>query len=94
MSRIKDLTLADLGRKSVWRNTLVSDLLHRIDFVGKEGAGIRRIRDKASTQDCPEPQFEVNSFVTVTLTTLTEGRSMRDPTRGMLRALCATHPIS
>ena len=62
----KGLTLADLGRKSVRRNALVSDLLHRIDFVEKAGTGIRRIRDEASAQDCPEPQFEANSFVTVT----------------------------
>ena len=62
----KGLTLADLGRKSVRRNALVSDLLHRIDFVEKAGTGIRRIRDEARAQDCPEPQFEANSFVTVT----------------------------
>ena len=62
----KGVTLADLGRKSVRRNALVSDLLHRIDFVEKAGTGIRRIRDEASAQDCPEPQFEANSFVTVT----------------------------
>ena len=41
MSRIKDLTLADLGRKSIWRNALVSDLLHRIGFVEKVGIVIR-----------------------------------------------------
>ena len=62
----KGLTLADLGSKSVRRNALVSDLLHRIDFVEKAGTGIRRIRDEARAQDCPEPQFEANSFVTVT----------------------------
>ena len=62
----KGLTLADLGRKSVRRNALVADLLHRIDFVEKAGTGIRRIRDEARAQDCPEPQFEANSFVTVT----------------------------
>ena len=62
----KGLTLADLGRKSVRRNALVSDLLHRIDFVEKAGTGIRRCRDEARAQDCPEPQFEANSFVTVT----------------------------
>ena len=41
MSRVKDLTLADLGRKSIWRNTLIFDLLHRIGFVEKVGTGIR-----------------------------------------------------
>ena len=54
MSRIKGLTLADLGRKSVRRNAPVSDLLHRIDLVEKAGTGIRRIWDEA------------NNFVTVT----------------------------
>ena len=62
----KGVTLADLGRKSVRRNALVSDLLHHIDLVEKAGTGIRRIRDEARAQDCPEPQFEANSFVTVT----------------------------
>ena len=65
MSRIKGLSLTDLGCKSVRRNALVSDFLHRIDFVEKAGTGIRRIRDEASARDCPEPQFESNSFVTV-----------------------------
>ena len=41
MSRVKDLTLADLGRKSIWRNTLIFDLLHRTGFVEKVGTGIR-----------------------------------------------------
>ena len=62
----KGLTLSNLGRKSVRRNALVSDLLHHINFVEKAGTGIRRIRDEARAQDCPEPQFEANSFVTVT----------------------------
>ena len=35
------MPLADLGRKSIWRNALVSDLLHRIGFVEKVGTGIR-----------------------------------------------------
>ena len=65
MSRIKGLSLTDLGCKSVRRNALVSDFLHRIDFVEKAGTGIRRIRDEASARDCPEPQFESNSFGTV-----------------------------
>ena len=54
MSRIKDLTLADLGRKSVRRNALVPGVLHRIDFVEGAGTGIRRIgprRASASPSD-------------------------------------------
>ena len=62
----KGLTLADLGRKSIRRNTLIADLLHRIDFIEKAGTGIRRIRDGAREQECPEPKFEADRFVTVT----------------------------
>ena len=62
----KGVTLADLGHKSVRRNPLVADLLHRIDFIEKAGTGIRRIRDGAKAVDCPEPAFEAGNFVTVT----------------------------
>jgi ATP-dependent DNA helicase RecG len=60
----KGMTLADLGRKSVRRNALVADLLHRIDFIEKAGTGIKRIRDDMRAQGCPEPEFEVNGFFT------------------------------
>ncbi|MXW48045.1 MAG: hypothetical protein F4Z97_05350 [Gammaproteobacteria bacterium] len=36
----KELTLADLGHKSVRRNTLIADMLHRIGFIEKAGSGI------------------------------------------------------
>ena len=61
----KGLTLADLGHMSIRRNPLIADLLHRIDFIEKAGTGIRRIRDRAREQDCPEPEFEADRFVTV-----------------------------
>ena len=62
----KGLTLADLGHMSIRRNPLIADLLHRIDFIEKAGTGIRRIRDGAREQDCPEPEFDAGNFVTVT----------------------------
>ena len=62
----KGLTLADLGRKSIRRNPLIADLLHHTDFIEKAGTGIRCIRDGAREQDCPEPEFEADRFVTVT----------------------------
>ena len=62
----KGLTLADLGHRSIRRNPLISDLLHRIGFIEKAGTGIRRIRDEARELDCPEPEFDAGSFVTVT----------------------------
>lgn len=60
----KGMTLADLGSKSVRRNALIADLLHRIDFIEKAGTGIRRIREEAQAGGYPEPGFEANGFVT------------------------------
>ena len=60
----KGMTLADLGRKSVRRNALIADLLHRIEFIEKAGTGIKRIRDEAHDQGCPEPVWEANGFTT------------------------------
>ena len=62
----KGLSLADLGHRSIRRNALVADLLHRIGFIEKAGTGIRRIRDEASEMSCPEPEFRADSFMTVT----------------------------
>ena len=62
----KGLTPKDLGRESRRRNPLIADLLHRIGFVEKAGAGIRGIREEARDFDCPEPKFAADSFVTVT----------------------------
>lgn len=60
------MKLSDLGHKSVRRNALIADLLHRIDFIEKAGTGIKRIRDEARAQGCPEPLFEETGFVTAT----------------------------
>lgn len=62
----KGMTLADLGKKNVRRNALIADLLHRIDFIEKAGTGIKRIREEARGQGCPEPVFEETGFVTAT----------------------------
>ena len=79
----KGLTLADLGRKSIRRNPLIADLLHRIDFIEKAGTGIRRIRDGAREQDCPEPEFEADRFVTVTFRPNPEVREVSGDARIM-----------
>ena len=53
----KEMTVADLGYATVRRNPLVADLLHRIYFIEKAGTGIRRMRDDARAQGCPEPEL-------------------------------------
>ncbi|GAB4232732.1 MAG: helix-turn-helix domain-containing protein [Deltaproteobacteria bacterium] len=60
----KGMTLADLGTKSVRRNALIADLLHRIGYIEKAGTGIKRIRDEARDGGYPEPVWEANGFVT------------------------------
>ena len=62
----RGLSVAELGRRSVRRNPLISDLLHRIEFIEKAGTGIRRIREEARVRGCPEPTFQADGFVTVT----------------------------
>jgi len=60
----KGMKLSDLGRKSIRRNALIADLLHRITFIEKAGTGIKRMRDEAHDQGCPAPIFEENGFFT------------------------------
>src|SRR6185312_8529774 len=60
----KGMRPADLGRKSVRRNALIADLLHRISFIEKAGTGIKRMREAAREQGCPEPAFTEDGFFT------------------------------
>ncbi len=60
----KGMKFSDLGRKSIRRNALLADMLHRITFIEKAGTGIKRMRDEARAQHCPAPVFEENGFFT------------------------------
>ncbi len=74
----KGMTLSDLGHKSIRRNALIADLLHRIDFIEKAGTGIRRIRNEVREQGCPEPEFEASNFFTAIFRPNPEVRSEAD----------------
>src|SRR6185312_11821854 len=41
-----------------------ADLLHRISFIEKAGTGIKRMREAAREQGCPEPAFTEDGFFT------------------------------
>jgi ATP-dependent DNA helicase RecG len=58
------LSAAELGTRSVRRNPLVADLLHRIGFIEKAGTGIGRMRKEARDHGCPAPEFRVDRFFT------------------------------
>lgn len=59
-----NLSITDLGGRSVRRNSLIADLLHRIAFIEKAGTGILRIKNESRDLRCPDPEFEVNGFFT------------------------------
>ncbi|MEE8587263.1 MAG: ATP-binding protein, partial [Acidobacteriota bacterium] len=73
---------SDLGRKSVRRNALIADLLHRISFIEKAGTGIKRMRHEAKAQGCPDPVFEDGSFFTATFWPNPEVRAMAEDKAG------------
>lgn len=60
------LSVGNLSSRSIRRNALIADLLHRIGFIEKAGTGILRIQEETREQGCPDPEFEANGFVTVT----------------------------
>ena len=60
----KGMLPSDLGHKSVRRNPLIADLLHRIEFIEKAGTGIKRMREEARKYGSPEPKFETTGFFT------------------------------
>jgi ATP-dependent DNA helicase RecG len=62
----KGLSREELGTRSVRRNPLIADLLHRIALIEKAGTGIRRMIEDARRYKCPEPKFTVNGFFTAT----------------------------
>lgn len=62
----KGLSREELGTRSVRRNPLIADLLHRIALIEKAGTGIRRMIEDARKHKCPEPKFKVNGFFTAT----------------------------
>ncbi len=61
----KGMLLKDLGHKSIRRNALIADLLHRIAFIEKAGTGILRMRDGARAEGYPEPEFSETGFFSV-----------------------------
>jgi ATP-dependent DNA helicase RecG len=74
----RGMTLDDLGTKSVRRNALIADLLHRIGFIEKAGTGVGRIRDEAREGGYPEPEWRADGFVTAVFRPNPEVRAYAD----------------
>jgi ATP-dependent DNA helicase RecG len=61
-----------LGTRSVRRNPLIADLLHRINYIEKAGTGIKRMREAAREHGSPEPEFESAGFFNATFRPLAD----------------------
>ena len=61
----KTLKPKDFGKKSVCRNSIIASLLLRADYIEKMGTGINRIKKALKEANCPEPQFEYDTFFTL-----------------------------
>jgi len=105
----KGMKFSDLGRKSIRRNALLANMLHRITFIEKAGTGIKRMRDEARAQHCPAPVFEENGFFTAIFYPNPEVRTQaaakeapstaqvgtkKKPGRGQLQAHDKTHEMA
>lgn len=64
---VKGLTPENFGKRSVLRNPNIASLLHRGGYVEKIGTGVSRMREILKQAELPPPEFEFNSFFTVTL---------------------------
>ena len=63
---VKGLTPENFGKRSVLRNPNIASLLHRSGYVEKMGTGVSRMREILKQAKLPPPEFEFNSFFTVT----------------------------
>ena len=55
----------DFGTKSVVRNPVIADLLHRADYIEKLGTGINRIKNAVKKHGKVSVKFSYNTFFTV-----------------------------
>jgi ATP-dependent DNA helicase RecG len=61
----KGLKENEFGTKSVPRNPIIADLLHRAGYIEKMGTGIKKIRDAVADEGLEAPVFTSTMFFTV-----------------------------
>ena len=74
------LSKESFGHKSVTRNPLIADLLHRIGYIEKIGTGIKRIKDAiAETSNCSvEFKIDEHWFSTIFYRNKTQKNNVTD----------------
>jgi ATP-dependent DNA helicase RecG len=63
----KGLKPENFGKHSVARNSMVTALLQRCNYIEKAGTGIQRMRDGMKQFGLLEPSFEFSGFFTIIL---------------------------
>ncbi len=56
------MTTADLGRRSVRRNRLIADLLHRVGYIERVGSGFDRMRQALAENNNPPLEISATNF--------------------------------
>ena len=59
------LTIDDLGRRSVRRNRLIADLLHRAGYIERVGSGFDRMRSALSLNKNPSLEVAATNFFNI-----------------------------
>lgn len=59
------LTIEDLGRRSVRRNRLVADLLHRAKYIERVGSGFDRMREELKNNGNPPLEVSATNFFSI-----------------------------
>jgi ATP-dependent DNA helicase RecG len=62
----KALKAKDFGKKSVCRNSIIASLLLRAEYIERMGTGINRIKEAIKAANCSEPEFDYDTFFTLT----------------------------
>ena len=63
----KGLKSENFGKHSVARNSTITSLLHRCNYIEKAGTGVQRMRDGMRQFGLLEPNFEFSGFFTIIL---------------------------
>ncbi|MFI4938282.1 MAG: RNA-binding domain-containing protein [Candidatus Berkiellales bacterium] len=61
----RGLTIDDLGRRSVRRNRLIADLLHRARFIERVGSGFDRMRRALAENKNPALEVKASTFFNI-----------------------------
>lgn len=61
----RGLTLEDLGKRSIRRNRLIADLLHRSGFIERVGSGFSRMENSLAENSNPPLEVQVSNFFNI-----------------------------